>query len=119
MADDKTAQLPDGTDTVIEGTARSGGAVNVEDTALATEKEIPAPAGEAERPVIGTGSPEGGLADRLRNGREKIASQAGEKARGLVTQGLERTAEALANVSKMVGETAPGIEEPSTTKSPG
>jgi len=28
-----------------------------------------------------------------------------------VTQGLERTAEALANVSRMVGDTAPGIEE--------
>ena len=52
-----------------------------------------------------------GLADRLRGGREQLASQAGEKARGLVTQGLERTSEALANVSKMVGDTAPGIEE--------
>ena len=28
-----------------------------------------------------------------------------------MTQGLERTAEALANVSRMVGDTAPGIEE--------
>ena len=50
-------------------------------------------------------------ADRIRGGREQLASQAGDKARGLVTQGLERTAEALANVSKMVGDTAPGIEE--------
>ena len=28
-----------------------------------------------------------------------------------MTQGMERTAEALANVSKMVGDTAPGIDE--------
>jgi ElaB/YqjD/DUF883 family membrane-anchored ribosome-binding protein len=114
MADDKTPALPDGTDTVIEGAGKrapAGGTVTVEDTALVKEREIPAPRGNAERPVSGSGSAEGGLADRLRNGREKFASQAGEKARGLVTQGLERTAETLANVSKMIGETAPGIEE--------
>jgi ElaB/YqjD/DUF883 family membrane-anchored ribosome-binding protein len=124
MADDKNAALPEGTDTVIQGAANTGaiatnregpdqggGTVTIEDTALVTEKEIPAPRGDAERPVTGSGSPEGGLADRFRTGREKLASQAGEKARGLVTQGLERTAEALANVSKMVGETAPGLED--------
>jgi ElaB/YqjD/DUF883 family membrane-anchored ribosome-binding protein len=61
--------------------------------------------------VVGSGSPERGLAGRLREGREQLSSQAGERARGIVTQGLERTAEALANVSKMVGDTAPGIEE--------
>lgn len=111
--DDRTPALPDGTDTVIEGAARSNGeeTVTVEDTALVSEREIPAPSGDAERPVAGSGSPERGLADRFRDGREQFASQAGEKARGFVSQGLERTAEALANVSKMVGDTAPGIEE--------
>jgi ElaB/YqjD/DUF883 family membrane-anchored ribosome-binding protein len=128
MGDDRTAALPDGTDTVIEGAAKldDGGIATVEDTTLVTEREIPAPKGDAERPVTGSGSPEGGLTgrsgnsansgsqgiiDRLRGGREQITSQAGERARGLVSQGLERTAEALANVSKMVGDTAPGIEE--------
>ena len=133
MGDDRTAALPDGTDTVIEGAAATndGGTATVEDTALVVEKKIPAPSSDAERPVTGSGSPERGLSsagsgdgsggsntasqasiiDRLRGGREQLASQAGERARGLVTQGLERTAEALANVSKMVGDTAPGIEE--------
>jgi ElaB/YqjD/DUF883 family membrane-anchored ribosome-binding protein len=122
MADNKTADLPEGTDKVIEGAntgaiatdraARDdGGTVTIEDTALVTEKEIPAPRGDAERSVTGSGNPETGLVDRLRGGREKLASQAGDKARGLVTQGLERTAEALANVSKMVGDTADGIDE--------
>jgi ElaB/YqjD/DUF883 family membrane-anchored ribosome-binding protein len=113
MADDKTAALPDGTDTVIAGASKTidGGTVTVEDTALVTERKIPAPRGDAERPVTGGGSPERGLADRFREGREQFASQAGEKARGLVSQGLERTSEALANVSKMIGDTAPGIEE--------
>jgi hypothetical protein len=113
MGDDRTAALPDGTDTVIEGASKTsdGGIVTVEDTALVTEKEIPAPRGDAERPVTGSGSAERGLVGRIREGREQLSSQAGEKARGLVSQGLERTAETLANVSKMVGDTAPGIEE--------
>jgi ElaB/YqjD/DUF883 family membrane-anchored ribosome-binding protein len=110
---DDTTDLPDGTDTIIEGAAKSGDGdtITVEDTALVTEREIPAPAGDAERPVSGSGSPEAGLVDRLRSGREQLSSQAGEKARGFVTQGLERTSEALANVSKMIGDTAAGIDD--------
>ena len=113
MQEDRTAALPDGTDTVIEGASKTsdGGTVTVEDTSLVTEKEIPAPSGDAERPVVGSGSAERGLVDRFREGRENLSSQAGEKARGLVSQGLERTSEALANVARMVGDTAPGIEE--------
>jgi ElaB/YqjD/DUF883 family membrane-anchored ribosome-binding protein len=111
MTDRDTAALPDGTDKVIEGAANTGDTVTVEDTALVTEKEVPAPSGDAERSVTGSGSAERGLAHRFREGREQLSSQAGERARGLVSQGLERTSEALANVSKMVGDTAPGIEE--------
>lgn len=86
--------LPDGTDTTIVGASET------EDAALVT-RDSTSTSNRSDR----------GLTDRLRDGREQLAGQAGEKARGLVTQGLERTAEALANVSKMVGETAPGIEE--------
>jgi ElaB/YqjD/DUF883 family membrane-anchored ribosome-binding protein len=110
MGDDRTAALPEGTDTVIAGASNEGGTITA-DTTLVEEREVPAPKGDAERPVVGSGSPERGLAGRLREGREQLSSQAGERARGIVTQGLERTAEALANVSKMVGDTAPGIEE--------
>lgn len=102
MADQKTTDLPEGTDTVIEGAA---------ETALVSEKEVAVPKRNAERAVTGSGSAEGGLADRLREGRERLAGQAGEKARGLVSQGLERTSEALANVARMVGDTAPGIDD--------
>ena len=113
MADNKTAALPDGTDTVLAGASKTGddGTATVEDTALVTEREFPAPRGNAERPVTGRGSPERGLVDRFREGREQLTGQAGEKARGLVTQGLERTSETLANVSKMIGDTASGIDE--------
>jgi ElaB/YqjD/DUF883 family membrane-anchored ribosome-binding protein len=120
MQDNNTA-LPEGTDTVIEGAANTGaivtegaggdaesGTVTIEDTATVIEREIIAD-GDAS-PSTG-GSTQGGLAERLRSGREKLTSQAGERTRGIVTQGLERTAEALANVSRMVGDTAGGIEE--------
>jgi hypothetical protein len=87
--DDSTVDLPDGTDTVIEGAA-------------VTDEPSESGAGA---------SGERGLVDRFRDGREQISSQAGERARGLMTQGLERTSEALANVSKMIGDTAAGIDE--------
>lgn len=112
MADQKVPELPDESKSESGGTGTNGGkTVTIEDGAIVTEKEIPAPRGKVERPARGSGSPAAGLADRFREGREQIATQAGEKARGLVGQGLERTAEALTNVSKMVGDTVPGIEE--------
>jgi len=83
--DDMTADLPEGTDSVIEG------ASNTEDSSGATRGDS--------------------LVDRFRDGREQLSSQAGERARSFVTQGLERTSEALANVSKMIGDTAGGIDE--------
>jgi ElaB/YqjD/DUF883 family membrane-anchored ribosome-binding protein len=111
MADQNTADLPEGTDAVIEGA--NVGAIATEPTQRdrGGTIEIDAPKGDAERPVTGSGNPEGGLAERFRSGREKLAGQAGDKARGLVSQGLERTSETLANVAKMVGDTAPGIDE--------
>ncbi|MFL6772689.1 MAG: hypothetical protein ACJ8ET_02455, partial [Sphingomicrobium sp.] len=94
MADKDTTALPEGTDKVIEGA--SGGTATADRTVV-PEQEVSAA--------------EGRLADRVRSGADKLSSQAGEKARGLVSQGLGRSAEALANVSKLVGDTAPGIEE--------
>ena len=112
MVDRDTADLPDGTDKVIAGAAETGDGdtLTAEDNELVTEREIPASRGDAQRPAIGGGSADG-LVDRLRTGREQLSSQAGERARGLVTQGLERTSEALANVSRMIGDTAAGIDE--------
>lgn len=97
MADNKTADLPEGTDKVIAGA--SGGGATVNDT-LIQDREITASATDAD-----------GIAGRIRRGTENLSSQAGERARGLVSQGLERSSEALANVAKLVGDTAPGIEE--------
>lgn len=111
--DDRTAELPEGTDKVIEDAADNGDGETViaKGSAMVVKRKVPAPKGKAERSIIGSGSAEGGIAERFRSGREKLANQAGDKARGLVSQGLDRTSEALANVSKMVGDTAPGIDE--------
>jgi ElaB/YqjD/DUF883 family membrane-anchored ribosome-binding protein len=84
MADQNTAELPEGTDKVIAGASDTD-------------------------PTPSTGGSR--LTDRFRSGREQLAGQAGERARGFVSQGLERTSEALANVSKMIGDTASGIDE--------
>ena len=107
MADQRTAELPDGTDTIIEPAEP----VNI--GAIATDRVAEDEGGATvtiDDPGVDS-TESGGLADRLRSGREQLSSQAGEKARGFVTQSLERTAEALANVSKMVGDTADGIED--------
>ena len=92
MVDDKTADLPEGTEKVIEGA--SGRSATTLVPKRVTDEDT-----------------DSGLADRIRRGTENISNQAGEKARGLVGQGLERSAEALGNVAKLVGDTAPGIEE--------
>jgi ElaB/YqjD/DUF883 family membrane-anchored ribosome-binding protein len=91
MADNKDAALPEGTDKVIQGA--SG------DTAT------------IDAPAVRQSSGDGRIADKIRRSTENLSSQAGEKARGLVSQGLERSAEALGNVAKLVGDTAPGIED--------
>lgn len=114
MADqDRNPDLPEGTDAVIEGASNSGAIIaerattDEDDGATVTIKKTAS--GSSDRSLRGAGA--AGIGDRLRSGGEKLSSQAGDKARGLVTQGLERTSEALANVSRMVGDTADGIEE--------
>lgn len=105
MGDDRTAALPEGTDTIIEGAASTASATET------TANEDQPLVGRQESSSSSSGGSQQGLGDRLRSGRDSIASQAGDRARGFVTQGLDRTSEALANVSKMVGDTAAGIEE--------
>jgi hypothetical protein len=48
---------------------------------------------------------------KVRSGGDKLSEQAADKARGFVGQGIDRSAEAIANVSKLVGDTASGLDE--------
>jgi len=89
VADPK--ELPEGTDTVISGAA------------VENENE--------EQLIVREPTTRDRMLDKVREGRGKIAGQAADKTRGLVGQGLERGSEALANVSKLVGDTASGLDE--------
>lgn len=117
MGDNRT-DLPEGTDAIIAGasstddtTAATGagnaGAITTEPT-LVTETDLPTP--RNDEPTSG-GAPDTGLRQRIRDGGERLSTEAGDRARGLVSQGLERSADALSNVSRLVGDTADGIEE--------
>ena len=130
MADNKT-ELPEGTDKVIVGASAIGSAEPTGSAAIGSGTGGDADAllvsGDATAPdalggtgpgtadeggVSTTGSTSGGsMMDRVRSGREKLSGQAAGKARGYIGQGLERSAEALSNVSRMIGDTATGIDE--------
>jgi len=89
MADPK--ELPEGTDTVISGAA------------VENENE--------EALIVREPTTRNRMLEKVRDGRGKLAGQAADKTRGLVGQGLERGSEALANVSKLVGDTAEGLDD--------
>lgn len=82
--------LPEGTDHIVPGAEK----FEFEEDLIVTEPT-------AKEKAI----------DTIKTGTDKLSAQAADKARGLVDQGLERSSEALANVSKMVGDTASSIDE--------
>ena len=89
MADAK--ELPEGTDAVISGAS------------VENENE--------EALIVREPTTRDRMLDKVREGRGKLAGPAADKTRGLVGQGLERGSEALANVSKLVGDTAEGLDD--------
>jgi len=89
-------ELPEGTDKVIDG------AMNRE-AASATRARRTGSTGQA--------SQGGALMQKVRSSGDKLSEQAAGKARDFVAQGIERSAEAIANVSKLVGDTASGLDE--------
>ena len=88
MADPK--ELPEGTDAVIAGASTT----EIEEALIVREPT-------AKDKAI----------DKLRGSTDKLSGQAADKARELVGQGLERGGEALANVSKLIGDTAASLDE--------
>ncbi|HUE78486.1 MAG TPA: hypothetical protein VMN38_02490 [Sphingomicrobium sp.] len=124
MQDDKR-KLPEGTDRIIAGasapTVDNSGTVGV-NAGAGTDRgddgevmvvDVGDDTGGTGRTGRGRGgsAATGAIVDKIRSGREKLSSQAADKTRGLVNQGLERSAEALANVGKLVGDTADGLDE--------
>ncbi len=132
---DHNDSLPEGTDSIVTGSIGTGTGTSNEDSLImkqpttsgasggtpspsASQSAVAAtpPAAEAAGaippvPTPVTGSPRNKALDTLRTGGEKLSGQAADKARGLVGQGLERGSEALANVSKLIGDTATGLDD--------
>jgi hypothetical protein len=89
MTDQK--ELPEGTDSIVDG---AGVTSDNEEQSIVTEP--------SKRTKV---------VNQVKTSSNKLAGQAADKTRGLVGQGLERSSEALANVSKLVGDTAAGIDD--------
>ena len=93
--------LPEGTDSIVAGGART----ESEDRLIMNNKSNTTSASSS------AGSVRDRAVDTLRSGTDKLSGQAADKARGLVGQGLERGSEALASVSKLIGDTATGLDD--------
>lgn len=91
--------LPEGTDTVVEGASDNGSEANGA-SGVTT--------GSSAAGSTGTTN---AILDKVRSGSEKLSGQAADRAKDLLSQGIERSAEALANVGKLIGDTAAGIDE--------
>lgn len=87
--------LPEGTDKIIGGAA----VTESEESLIVPESNATTPT--AKEKALQT----------LKTETGKLSGQAADKARGLVGQGLERSGEALGNVSKMIGDTAASLDE--------
>lgn len=102
---DQNDTLPEGTDQIIAG----AGSEREE------ELIVKEPTGTTGSTAGSAGAPTTGrreqAVDKLRTSTANLGDQAADKARGFVGQGLEKGSEALANVSKMIGDTAGGIDE--------
>ena len=88
---DQNESLPEGTDSIVAGASAT------------TDFQ--------EQSTVTQSSKRDQLVDKVKSSGSKLADQAAGKTRGLVGQGLERSSEALASVSKMVGDTASGLDD--------
>ena len=95
--------LPEGTDSIVTGAGTSN-----EDSLIMSE---PSKSRTATTTSTTSTTNRTRAVDTLRSESEKLSGQAADKARGLVGQGLERGSEALANVSKLIGDTASGLDD--------
>ena len=84
-------QLPEGTDAIVAGAG------------VTSDNQ--------EQMIVNEPSRRDRVVEKVKTSSNKLAGQAADKTRGLVGQGLERSSEALASVSKLVGDTAAGIDE--------
>jgi ElaB/YqjD/DUF883 family membrane-anchored ribosome-binding protein len=118
MAD--TNNLPEGTDSIIEGAGTTGGYTGGSDSGMGSTPSFGSDATDSLISGSGTSSGfssdagdkgAGGVRGMIDSASGKIRDEAGTRARGFVSQGLERGSTTLANISTLVGDTAQQIEE--------
>jgi hypothetical protein len=90
---EQNENLPEGTDKVVAGAS------------VTTPNPTP------DAPTSTSPKRSNAVMERVKTGRDQLSGQAADKARGLVAQGIERSSEALASVSRLVGDTAAGLDE--------
>lgn len=103
--------LPEGTDSIIPGamdTDTSDVTGSASKRGGGTSKSRRQSGSSSGSATAGGGT---GLMEKVRSQGGKLGDEAADKARGFVGQGLERSSEALSNVSRMVGDTASGLDE--------
>jgi hypothetical protein len=101
----RDTDLPEGTDTIIPGAMET-------DTSNLTRGA--SGRGRGSRSTSGQSSStssSSGIMDKMRSSGDRISEQAAGKARDFLGQGIDRSAEALANVGKLVGDTAAGLDD--------
>ena len=103
--------LPEGTDTIIPGAMDTDTSDVSGNAGSGTSRRTPARQGSRRTGSSQGGGQGSGIMDKVRSGGDKLSGQAADKARGFVGQGVERSSEAIANVSKLIGDTASGIDE--------
>ncbi|MDQ3482897.1 MAG: hypothetical protein M3448_05775 [Pseudomonadota bacterium] len=108
--------LPEGTDKIIDGAMNTDsgqpGNTPLVSTTSATGTGSGTGRSSTARSASTAGSGENsGLMDKVRDQSGKLSEQAAGKAREFVGQGMERSAEAISNVSRLVGDTASGLDE--------
>ena len=108
-------ELPEGADSIVTGagvtgTGEAGAAVASDAVTDDNEEQLTVTEPTPRDPPVAQ-SKRTKVVNQVKTGSNKLAGQAADKTRGLVGQGLERSSEALASVSKMVGDTAVGIDD--------
>ena len=103
--------LPEGTDSIIPGAMET----DTSDVTGSAQNRGTGGQGSSSQSArssqSGAGSSGGSVMQKIRSSGDRLSGEAADKARDFVGQGLERSSDALSNVSKLVGDTAEGLEE--------
>jgi hypothetical protein len=96
--------LPEGTDTIVPGASDT-------DTSDVTGGGSSRSSGSRSATRSSKSSGGNAVMSKIRSGGDKLSDQAAGKARDFLGQGIERSAEAIANVGRLVGDTAAGLDD--------